>query len=504
MGSEPAGIVDGSSLERLTLAIRRGFANIEKSLPGVFLYDNIMLRGALERRVYQEATLDPARLAGLARASGESGLFSEWLPHEKPGAGLRNVREYVKAALRMIGRGYFCRVGRDVNPGPEFVFHVLRPRFVDFFLPIIERLGTNRCAVLCEPGYAVEEAAARHGLKVIERKPARLRLAATSHPPKAVFPFYSIAVISFLNALGTLQRCQPRAVVFAEAASFPEEIVARAAGALKIATIRVQYGRAGLLSSGYYDMPYDKMLMWGDGFVERLRRTSPDCEYIVTGSSLMDKFAGSPLRSDHELFTDDRPVVTVISQPECVNITRQDYETLVAIVDRVLQENEDVRVLVRLHPADEALDFDHLTGRWPGRLRVTAAEDFPLDVVIGGSALVVGLYSTVLSEAAAAGVLPVVLRLGVRHRVFPCPEEEGAAVLVTETEEAVAAIGTLASDASARKRYDEGMKAFARKYFGPMDGGAIERIAGNIEAAAFCAAPVNAVCLPTTSETGRA
>ncbi len=485
MGSEPAGIVDGCSLERLTLAIRRTFADIEKSLPGVFLYDGISLRGALERRVYQEASLDPARLAGLAKASGERGIFSEWLPNERPGAGLRSALEYLKANLRLIARGYFCRVGRPMNPGPEFVFHVLRPRFVDFFRPVIDRIGAQRCAILCEPGYGVEEAAARHGLKVVERHPARLRMGATTRPPKAALPFYSIAVISLLNALGTLKRYQPRAVVFAEAASFPEEIVARAAGALEIATIRVQYGRAGLLSPGYYEMPYDKMLMWGDGFVERLRGISPDCDYAVTGSPLMDKLARAPLRSEHALFTDDRPVVTVVSQPECASITRQDYETLVSIVDRVLRANGDVRVLVRLHPADEALDFDRLAGQWPGRIRVTAAEDFPLDVVIGGSALVLGLYSTVLSEAAAAGVLPVVLRLGARHRIFPCPEEEGAAVLVTASDEAVAAISSLASDVSARKRYDAGMKSFARKYFGPMDGGAVERIAAHIEATAL-------------------
>ena len=179
---------------------------------------------------------------------------------------------------------------------------------------------------------------------------------------------------------------------------------------------------------------------------------------------------------------DNGAVVTVISQPECANISRQDYEALVAVVDRVLKSNNDIRVLVRLHPADRARDFNRLAEQWPQRLRVTTSQDFPLDVVIGGSVLVVGLYSTVLSEAAAAGVLPVVLRLGERHRIFPSPEEEGAAVLVTTPDEAVARISMLASDVSGRKAYAAGMTAFAKKYFGPMDGGAIDRIVEHIEA----------------------
>jgi hypothetical protein len=231
-------------------------------------------------------------------------------------------------------------------------------------------------------------------------------------------------------------------------------------------------------------MPYDKMLMWGNGFVDRLRDVSPGCDYIVTGSPLMDKFAHESWRTDAPMFVNSNIVVAVISQPECANITRGDYETLVKIVDRLLKSNNCVNVLVRVHPADKATDFIRLAERWPNRLRVTTPGDFPLETVIGNSTLVVGLYSTVLSEAAAAGVLPVVLRLGERHCIFPSPENEGAAVLATTLEDAVARISLLATDESARKAYEPGMRAFAKKYFGPMDGKAIDRIVGHIESAA--------------------
>ena len=484
MGAGSAGIVEGSSLERLTHAIRRGFAAIEKMYPDAFFYENVSLRGALERRVYQEALLDPGRLDGLAQASGDRSAFSEWLLPRVAATPFRDTWRYVKALLRLIEAGLRSGVRRDTGHGPEFVFHALRPRFIDFFQPVIEKLGSQRCAIFCEPGYGVEDAAARHGLKVCERTPERLRRSGINRPPRSVFALYSVAVVSLLDALGTLRRHRPRAVVFAEAASFQEEILARAARALGVATVRLQYGRAGLLSPGYYEMPYDKMLMWGDGFVERLRGPSPDCQYVVTGSPLMDKLARGQSQSSHKLFADGGPVVTVISQPECASISRQDYATLTAIVDRALRANQHLRVLVRLHPADKATDFDRLAKQWPAQLRVTASREFPLDAVIGASVLVVGLYSTVLSEAAAAGVLPVVVRLGARHRVFPSPEEEGAAVLVTTPDEAVGAINSLASDASARKRYEEAMMAFTRKYFGPADGRAIDRIAEQIEAVA--------------------
>ena len=198
----------------------------------------------------------------------------------------------------------------------------------------------------------------------------------------------------------------------------------------------------------------------------------------------MDRLAEHASSPASRFFPGDGPIVTVVSQPECASISRHDYATLTAIVERVLGANPELRVLVRMHPADEAIDFDRLAEQWPARLRVTSAREFPLDAVIRASVLVVGLYSTVLSEAAAAGVLPVVVRLGARHRVFPSPEDEGAAVLVTAPDEAVDAISALALDTAARKHYAGAMMSFTRKYFGPADGRAVERIVQQIESVA--------------------
>ena len=418
MVATTAGTIEASSLERLTLAIRQAFAAIENMYPGVLRYKDVPLRGALERRVYQEALLDRGRLAALAQTSGDPGAFAEWLPPRQSAAVLSDSWECVKAYLRLIGAAFQRPARQGSGPGPEIVFHVLRPRFIDFFHPVIERLGAHRCALYCEPGYGVEEAAARYGLKVCVRAKERLHWRSLGHPPWQMLSFYSVAVASLLDARGALRRHQPRAVVFAEAASFPEEMLARAAQSLGIPTVRLQYGRAGLLSPGYYQMPYDKMLMWGEGFVRRLQGASPDCAYVVTGSPLMDRLAEHASSPASRFFPGDGPIVTVVSQPECASISRHDYATLTAIVERVLGANPELRVLVRMHPADEAIDFDRLAEQWPARLRVTSAREFPLDAVIRASVLVVGLYSTVLSEAAAAGVLPVVVRLGAGTECF--------------------------------------------------------------------------------------
>ena len=138
MVATTAGTIEASSLERLTLAIRQAFAAIENMYPGVLRYKDVPLRGALERRVYQEALLDRGRLAALAQTSGDPGAFAEWLPPRQSGAVLSDSWECVKAYLRLIGAAFQRPAQQGSGPGPEIVFHVLRPRFIDFFLHQLE------------------------------------------------------------------------------------------------------------------------------------------------------------------------------------------------------------------------------------------------------------------------------------------------------------------------------------------------------------------------------
>jgi hypothetical protein len=482
-------------MERLTRAIRSAVETVERRNPDCFRYNGVSLRGAVERRLYYDALIDPMRLNVLCKAGAPPTELSEWLPARSAPTRIRDAVALCKAWVRLMYYGLFRAVMRPratveriqlasdhlASNQPEFVFCVLHPRFIGFFLPIIETLGRHRCALLCEGGSAIVEEAIRQQIAICQQQYARLRPGAITRPPRALFPVYSVFVIELLKALGTLRRCRPRVVVFAEAASFQEEVVARAARYLGIATVRVQHGRAGVISPGYYDMPYDKMLMWGEGFIDRLKPTSPDCCYVTTGSPLLDKIPDAAPEGQLAVFMESNPTVTIISQPECANVSRQDYAALVFIVDHVLRSSEGTNILVRLHPADAATDFHRLAEQWPQRMRVTRAQDFSLNAVLARSTVVVGLYSTVLSEAVAFGVVPVVLRLGNRHRIFPSPEDAGAGVLATNPDSAVAAIRELVADPLARARYRDQMEAFTRHYFGPLDGGAVARIAQHIE-----------------------
>jgi hypothetical protein len=474
-------------LQRVTHLIRDALAAVEAARPGCFDYEGESLRGTIERDVYHRATQRPEVLRALERALRASGVrsfdFTRFVDasHSRPAEPLfKRLTSAPKARTRLLLRAMQAAALPAEAAPAELLFCATDPRFVTFFEPFIRHLGPERCAVLPLAVDGVEEAAARRSLRLLPRSRGRARLGALARPPRDLFAFYASAVMLLVDAACALAMARPRTVVFAEGASPQEHAMGLAARAAGIPTVRVQHGRAGVLHPGYYDMPCDKMLMWGAGFAERIRPFSPASRYVVTGSPLFD--AAEPARGDAKLsaFAGDSPVVTIITQPVSENILEADYRALVEVALRLMSETPDVRVLVRLHPMDRSPAFASVAGDSPDRVKVTRAADHSLRAVLDASALVLGLFSTVLSEAAALGTLPIVLRLGARHRIFPAPEDEGAAVLAESFEAATAAAKILARDAEARARYAAPMRDFARRYFGPCDGRAVARICHHI------------------------
>lgn len=463
--SEARSLYSGADeLERVTRLIRERLAAIEAAKPGCFDYEGASLRGTIEREIYQEATRG-ADVLRLLEPSASDG---------------RPLVTALKARARLAAQSLRkTRVAHDMAGAP-FVFCTIDKRFVPFFEPFMREIGVEHCALLGLGAEGIEAASASRGIRVLQRVRGRPRLTALGRPPRALFPFYASAVAMHADAKAALEAWRPTTLVFGEGASPQEHALGRAARAAGIPTVRVQHGRGGVMHPGYYDMPYDKMLMWGEGFAERIRPYSPRARYVVTGSPLFDAAVKGGAAPALKAFAAAGPVVTMISQPISSNISKADYGALVETAERLLQASTAVQVLVRLHPADRAADFRELGARWPARVLVTQAADHSLRSVFEVSTLVAGLFSTTLSEAAAFGVLPVVLRLGARHRIFPAPEEEGAAVLAESAAAAASALAALLANAERRAAYAQGMRSFASKYFGACDGSALARIAHHI------------------------
>jgi UDP-N-acetylglucosamine 2-epimerase len=285
-------------------------------------------------------------------------------------------------------------------------------------------------------------------------------------------------VDAYYNLIG---RCKPKSIVFTEGASYEEDIFSRVALQIGVPTVRVQYGRAGVLHNGYRNMAYSKMLMWGDGFIERLKRYSPAPSYVVTGSHILE-LQSKEVESDYlriKKIIGGRQLVTLVTQPICATICEQDYMYLVNCVKYFLDHSKEYFVIVRKHPADQSNIFSVLSKKNTKNLLITDSQEMHILSILKSSKYIIGFYSTMLSEAVAVGVLPIVLPLRNSDSIFPAPENEGAGIKVINVDDLDNEINSVLS-ANISNLYFDGMKKFRKKYFYKMDGMSAQRICDEI------------------------
>lgn len=470
----PALDTEPDALSSLVTAL---VARVADAHPGAFMHRGVDLEGVMRRVLYFRALSQPSRLATLLTACPTACSAEMDAPltqafdalHAKAGPPRLADRsaETARAARRLASA--WTRAPRKPYAEPATcALFALNTRFVRFFEPLVGALGAGECVFLSTDDDDVTLAVARSGA----------RCAHGAVPPVRRWPALPLthplcndllyAIERFDRFVAQLQDSRPAVLLFAEGTSPQDALAALAARSLAIPTVRIQNGRAGVLHCGYRNMPFDVMLCWGEGFVERYRTTSPAPRYIVTGNPFIDH-AGAARPADVP------PTVALFTQPVCATVSEADYDLLLDLADRLLKAMPDVRILVRRHPADRDLRFVRRAGASQGRLLMADADTHTLDQVFAVAQCATGFFSTALSEAVARRVVPVMIRTGARHAVFPHPEDEGAAILVHDLDSAIARIDDVLRQRPAVQALYPAMQRFTARYFGPMDGQAIQR-----------------------------
>jgi len=497
----PQQTINDSQELRLTLLIEALFDWLVQAKPMLLFYGQANLRHALECYFYFTTIKQPAGLMPLLRAT------SDWRTKSigiEDLAALVSTYDYfmksaqdnaIEATCRRNVRALYIKLGTIKNrfrkqvevkkayvgPKKVIVFFAVNTRYVNFFDRVISKIGKSSSAfiTLGEPEVTMEIKSIN--AHVLDSQNDHLNSANINmHCFNPLYPEYMTLLKQYLLAVGTLKEVKARAVVFAEGTSIQDALVACAAKALGIPTIRIQSGRAGILHSAYRNMPFDHMLVWGEGMAARLREFSPKAEYVLTGNPDIQPSTDDESLLMRRFFTKKSKVLTVFTQPINTDLKSSEYDLLIRLVVEVLKRENKLVVLVRKHPADQYMGFEEIEGVLQGRLKVTLTQDATLQKIIAASDLTLGFYSTTLSESAAYGLPAVILQLRKEHKVFPFPELHGAAIAVDSEEAACLAIHKILHDTKYMQSMNLSMKKFADHYFGPRDGLAINRIIEHI------------------------
>lgn len=457
--------------------------------PNLFLCDGHNLRAAFERYVYFESFANPFVLRALMRDSREWRIVSDdhhlnehydllW----KQSFSLKAKFFYFLTLWTRLLRDYslpLLQFQKKANRHKESKvgFFTVSKRFIDFSRPFLSGLDSHNIVYFCPASLSTKE---KKLSKIVVLEPLLFifKLSKTSGFPlnNLLTPVFMRLSLFYRQIHKTLEHKKPEILLFAEGTSHYDYLAALAAKSLSIPTLRIQSGRAGVLHSGYRNMNYDTMLCWSEDFVERYRQVSPLPEYKVVGSPTIDEFVQMKQMTPH-----DSQKILFITQPVSQHITESDYQLLISVARELLASSQEFSLVVRQHPVDKHEGFDKLAAIFPGRVKKMNSPLFSLAMTLAESKCAIGFFSTAISEAAACGVIPIILQTRSSQSVYPFPEKHNAAIVSSDVEKTTQEVLNIFRNPHDYEAMSMAMQKFSRRFFGPADGKALHRTVSEVE-----------------------
>jgi len=480
---------------KLTENIEEYLQLVVREAPDFFKHEGVSLERAIGRAIYIKANKgDLNYLLGLdEKAAGSLTQFSERLPAVMRGHSLffATIPHFALSLLYQARR--LCRslwFNWQVNQSnqdicvdsTDILFAAIDPSFVDYLAPIYEPLASR--ASFFPMTYSdcanIIKSKKYRRVRYVAAKPRECPADKSDDGRFGVITEIKKEMAYWYDCVSRiLQRSRPRCVVFAEGTSALDECIRLAAEKLSIPTVRIQYGRAGYLYYAYRDMGFNYMLMWGEGFSERLRAKNPRSEFITVGSHSLDNVLDSNYPTRIQTFKGQGPLVLVFTQP--LRHLGEDYHHKLAVaVGELLKLHPTCRVLIRKHPKDQSTYLDQYFQN-EEKVWMTQSHDFRLGEVMKTADVALGFFSTALSECVAAGVIPVMMKLMNHASIFPHPGQYGAAIMVDTPQEAASQILELLNHPDQVDTYEVAMCTFKELFFYQTDGRATERIVDFIQ-----------------------
>jgi hypothetical protein len=283
------------------------------------------------------------------------------------------------------------------------------------------------------------------------------------------FPQLLIDADATLNALQTLQ---PKCVTVVEGNAPMDSITSEACRLLDIPCYCVQQGWSPYVHSGFRNLDYTEMFVWGSHFAKRLRPHNPRQRFSVTGNHTID----------HRSLPSSVQQVRALSfflQAPCALLSANTYNEFVNLILDVAKSHPHVRVMIREHPSYPVTlkirkRFESFTNV---HLSIPANE--PLTEIIAASDMVVSIFSTVLLEALAVGVVPMICSIGAIRRYEPDLVSTGAAIEVHSVSEAMRVIHKVIEEPERLAPIREAISNITDDYF--CTGNAAAAIASRLE-----------------------
>jgi hypothetical protein len=417
----------------------------------VFRYRGMQLRYAIERQLYIQGINSSSLFEAYLEAKGktpptlqeqsrrtalESDLaffFGSSNDVSKAKVSKRPSNTYLMAQRAY---GWFRSLFRR-KPTPlgtqrcsKILIHIGNAKFATYLGPITGKLGKKSYSYLtCEnPELAISLEKAGH--PVVKCSGAAISLHSV-FSSSALSPFVQMMheADQILTALQTLR---PKAVVVVEGNAPKDALTAEACRLLGVPCVCIQQGWSPYVHSGFRNMNYTEMLVWGPHFAELLAPFNPRQQFRVTGSHILQKHPGE----ESSRSVPSSRTFSFFLQAPCALLGIQAFDAFVELIEQTANRHPSIQFVVREHPGYRLSDQTREKLSLSGNIRFSVPAEERLADLIDQSELAISVFSTVLLEALAVNVVPLICSIGSMTRYSPDLASMNAAIEVHSIVEA--------------------------------------------------------------------
>jgi len=318
------------------------------------------------------------------------------------------VKDYIAKILFSFSFKCYKRLTRtSIQPSikNKIIFFAIHDKFIRYLTPIFEQVKNEAIW------------AADYDTNIAQIKIAKSKLLPYALGKHLVEFHPLIRFYSYAKQL--LTAATPQCIVLPEGNSPRYEILNLIAKQMEIPCYCIQQGWSPVIHSGFRDMHYTNMMLWGEQFKKALIPYNPDQLFTITGSHVITK---APLKA---VEPKKPPTICFFLQAVTSILPQEAFDAFNQLILNTAESLPQCTVGVREHPghpiAPEMLaKLNHYSN-----VKLLPSEKYNLDHVLGETDLAVSIYSTVILESLCKGITPLIVNISALDKYIPDHALEG-------------------------------------------------------------------------------
>lgn len=320
----------------------------------------------------------------------------------------------------------------------NLLIHIHHIKFETYFKKITDILGNQEYDYLSLRDENLTKELISRGHSVVDPSSKKIILQLNSLS-RSLLDYTSLIEESLL-ILYTLKEKKPNKIIVIEGNSHLDLLTLEASKVLGIPCYCLQQGWSPIVHTGFRNMSFTAMFVWGRYFAEVLQPHNPSQLFQVTGNHLLDNHNYLVKKNNNT------GAISFFLQSPSILISISAYEDFLKLILSVANSLPNQRIIIRDHPSYFIRPNYRAQFSKCSNIYFSNPVSEELVEVLNESIIAVSIFSTVLVESIASGVVPVVCNFGSIKKYEPDLTFDGLGIEANNVEDGLMKIVELVSN----------------------------------------------------------